>query len=228
MVLDKANVSYIYGKGYSRVPVYDRKEVKYNEHEEEYHEDITGMVGVLMSRQLMLIDWDDNRLVESLPLQFPECVSPRINLVDLLQILRSHGFLMAFVCARPDLANRALDNEQPLPPEAGFMGIVTLEDILESILGDRIYDEGDIRDRDRAVATLRRWAAVTLQKLWRRRQLRRRSSRSLSPMRRKFDNHSNHGTDSNSFGTSSSRHNNNHRESENTPLLYKSSSFTYR
>lgn len=227
MVLDKANVSYIYGKGYSRVPVYDRKDAQYNEQEEEYHEDITGMVGVLMSRQLMLIDWDDNRLVESLPLQFPECVSPRINLVDLLQILRSHGFLMAFVCARPDLANRALDNELPLPPEAGFMGIVTLEDILESILGDRIYDEGDIRDRDRAVATLRRWAAVTLQKLWRRRQLRRRSSRSLSPLRRKFNHDSsNHGTDTSSYGTSSSRHNN--LESEETPLLQKSSSFTYR
>lgn len=34
---------------------------------------------------------------------------------------------------------------------------------MESILQDRIYDESDIHDRDRAVATLTRWAATKLQ-----------------------------------------------------------------
>ena len=70
---------------------------------------------------------------------------------------------MAFVCARLDLANRALDAGKPLPVESGFMGIVTLEDIMESLLQERIYDEWDARDREKAVATLQKWAATTLQ-----------------------------------------------------------------
>jgi metal transporter CNNM len=155
VILDQSTISTIYGKGYSRIPVYrpNPKDPK----------DTTAILGFLMTRQLMLIDWDDNREVSSLPLQVPECVSPRMNLIDLLRILQTGGQLMAFVCARPDVANLALEINSCLPPEAGFMGIVTLEDIMESLLQDRIYDESDIRDRDRAVATLQSWAATQLQ-----------------------------------------------------------------
>ena len=91
---------------------------------------------------------------------------------------------MAFVCARPDLGNKALLAEEPLPVDAGFMGVITLEDILESILQTRIYDENDIRDRDRAVTTLTRWAALKLQQFARRSVAKRRGSGSLSPTSR--------------------------------------------
>jgi hypothetical protein len=86
-----------------------------------------------------------------------------MNLVDLLNKLKCCGSLMAFVCARPDVAHRALEAGQPIPVFAGFMGVVCLEDIMESILQDRILDEEDARDRDRAVATLQKWAAEKLQ-----------------------------------------------------------------
>lgn len=155
VILDQSTISTIYGKGYSRIPVY--------RHNKNDPKDKTAILGFLMTRQLMLIDWDDNREVGTLPLQVPECVSPRMNLIDLLRILQTGGQLMAFVCARPDVANIALEVNSSLPPEAGFMGIVTLEDIMESLLQDRIYDESDIRDRDRAVATLQSWAATQLQ-----------------------------------------------------------------
>jgi metal transporter CNNM len=162
LVLDKEGFTDIYRQGYSRVPVYHKDE-RPDDDEEEYDEDKTRVLGFLMVRQLMLIDWDHNRDVSTLPLQRPRCISPRTNLVDGLRILRSQGFLMSFVCARPDLANKALDAEKPIPPEAGFMGIVTLQDIMESLLQERIYDEWDVRDRDRAVFTLQKWAANKLQ-----------------------------------------------------------------
>jgi hypothetical protein len=104
-----------------------------------------------------------------LPIERPTAISPRMNLVQALKLLKAGGSLMAFVCARPDLANRALSHEQPIPDEGGFMGVITLEDIMESILQDRIYDEWDIRDRDRAVSTLTRWAAGKLQAFARKR-----------------------------------------------------------
>jgi metal transporter CNNM len=174
LVLDRAGMTDIYAKGYSRVPVY--------KHIQDRDDELNRscLLGFLMTRQLMLIDWDHEREVSTLPLVRPDCVSPRSNLVDLLKLLRSGGCLMAFVCARPDLANRALQAGNPIPVEAGFMGIITLEDILESILQTRIYDETDIKERDRAVATLTKWAAEKLQSFARKSVAKRRFSGQFS------------------------------------------------
>jgi metal transporter CNNM len=155
LVLDKTGFTEIYHMGFSRVPVYRSDAPGADEQ--------TSILGFLMVRSLMLIDWDHCRDVATLPLQRPKCVSPRLNLVDCLRILKSNGYLMVFVCARPDLANKALEAEKPIPEEAGFMGVITLQDIMESLLQDRIYDEVDMRERDRAVSTLQRWAATKLQ-----------------------------------------------------------------
>lgn len=177
LILDREGMTEIYAEGYSRVPVYRNMEGR----DEETNR--SCVIGFLMTRQLMMIDWDHEREVRTLPMFRPDCVSPRRNLVDLLKLLRSGGSHMAFVCARPDLANRALLKGKPLPVEAGFMGIMTLEDILESILQTRIYDENDVRDRDRAVQTLTRWAALKLQSFARKSVAKRRGSASLSPTR---------------------------------------------
>lgn len=166
LVLDRRGLTEIYAKGYSRVPVYHQTE---NEVEDDDESDKVRVWGYLLTRQLMLIDWDHEREVSTLPIERPTAISPRMNLVQALKLLKAGGSLMAFVCARPDLANRALSHEQPIPDEGGFMGIITLEDIMESILQDRIYDEWDIRDRDRAVSTLTRWAAGKLQAFARKR-----------------------------------------------------------
>eukprot|EP00544_Gedaniella_sp_CCMP2646_P010707 CAMPEP_0202505618 /NCGR_PEP_ID=MMETSP1361-20130828/47670_1 /ASSEMBLY_ACC=CAM_ASM_000849 /TAXON_ID=210615 /ORGANISM="Staurosira complex sp., Strain CCMP2646" /LENGTH=483 /DNA_ID=CAMNT_0049139383 /DNA_START=48 /DNA_END=1499 /DNA_ORIENTATION=- len=161
LVLTKENITIIYSHGYSRVPVY-----RCNPSVET---DKSAVLGFLITRQLMLIDWDDERLVSTLPLQRPTCVSPRMNLVDLFEVLQNDRPLMTFVCASPLLANKALESGQSIPVQAGYMGIVTLVDVMESILQDRIYDESDIHDRDRAVATLTRWAALKLQSFARKR-----------------------------------------------------------
>jgi len=99
-----------------------------------------------------------------------------MNLVDTLRVLQRGGPQMAFVCARPDLANRALKAEVAIPPEAGLIGLITIVDIMESILQDRIYDEEDTRDRERAIFTLQKWAATKLQSFVRRSRSRRNSS----------------------------------------------------
>jgi CBS domain containing-hemolysin-like protein len=106
-----------------------------------------------------MIDWLDERPVSSLPLYSPPCISPRMNLVDVLQLLQKGGSHIAFVCAGPDMANKALEEGRAIPIESGFMGLITLEDVLEAILQDHIYDEEDVSDRDLASALLTQWAA---------------------------------------------------------------------
>jgi len=158
MELTKENMAEIYGQGWSRVPVYEPQPPP-NEHR------ITAVKGILMTRQLIMVDWDDERTVGSLPLYIPPCVSPRMNLVNLLHLLRGGGSLIAFVCAGPHLAERALREGRSIPAEAGFMGLVTLQDVLESVLQERIYDEEDVAQRNLASAILTNWAAEKIQKL---------------------------------------------------------------
>ena len=165
--LTKQNIAEIYGQGYSRVPVYDPK-----------GKDCTAMKGILMTRQLIMIDWDDERTVSSLPLYIPPCVSPRMNLIRLLHLLRKGGSLIAFVCAGPHIAERALDEGRAIPPEAGFMGLVTLQDVLESLIQERIYDEEDISERNLASAVLTNWAATVLQRFAKRQKMKRTNSTS--------------------------------------------------
>jgi len=160
--LSKQNIAEIYGQGFSRVPVYDPK-----------GKDCSAMKGILMTRQLIMIDWDDERTVSSLPIYIPPCVSPRMNLIQLLHLLRKGGSLIAFVCAGPHIAERTLAEGRAIPPEAGFMGLVTLQDVLESVIQERIYDEEDISERNLASAVLTNWAATVLQRFAKRQKLRR-------------------------------------------------------
>lgn len=121
MTLDETNIFTIYASGYSRVPVYvdnDRRLVK----------------GILMTRQLMVVkqpkgDGEAPCNVSDMNLHVPQCVGPETNLVDLVNLFQTGGCAvraghMALVCARPDVANVALEKDEAVPEEAGLMGYV--------------------------------------------------------------------------------------------------------
>ncbi|KAL7532843.1 hypothetical protein ACHAXR_004890 [Thalassiosira sp. AJA248-18] len=144
MPLDEANIFTIYASGYSRVPVFttgDRRLVK----------------GILMTRQLMVVNQAKDEehappLVSELKLHIPQCVAPDTNLVDLVNLFQTGGCAvraghMALVCARPDVAHEALERDEAVPNDAGLMGIITLEDVLEALLQESILDEMDAAGR---------------------------------------------------------------------------------
>ena len=158
-ILDKKTVISIYANGYSRIPVYEERPNRYGD-----VPDRTGIVGIFMTRSLIVIDWDHERDIGSLELMKIPCVSPRMDLVSLTNLFQTGGSHMALVCAQPTLGNIAFDNDRPLPVEAGFMGIVTLEDVIEELLQDSVHDEIDVRERDRAATTLTNWASKRLKK----------------------------------------------------------------
>lgn len=139
-VLDERTVVCIYSSGYSRIPVYDRNSEK--------PKDITAIRGILMTKQLIVINKSDRRPVSTLPLSTPVCVSAKKNLVDLINMFQTGiGGHMALVCTRPDVGNKALQQGEALPASAGLIGCITLEDCLEMLLQEQILDETDKLER---------------------------------------------------------------------------------
>lgn len=165
-ILDKETVISIYANGHSRVPVYEERP------SQGEVPDRTGILGYLMTRNLIVVDWDHEKELDSVVLSKAPCVSPRMDLISLTNLFQNWGSHMAFVCAKPDVANKALNNDLAIPVEAGFMGIVTLEDVLEELLQDTVYDELDLKDRDRAALKITRWASERVKKMRRARAVR--------------------------------------------------------
>lgn len=165
-ILDKENIISIYANGHSRVPVYEERP------SQGEIPDRTGILGYLMTRNLIVVDWDHEKVLDSVVLSKAPCVSPRMDLITLTTLFQNWGSHMAFVCAQPEIANKALDNDLPIPVEAGFMGIVTLEDVLEELLQDTVYDELDLKDRDWAAFKITRWGSERVKKMRRARAVR--------------------------------------------------------
>lgn len=165
MVLDQQNVARIYGVGYSRVPVYVRNPRR--------PRDNTGIIGILITRQLILIDTTHKplRKISSLPLYKPICVGPNAHLLQLVQALqveKPQTAQMALVCERPKVAEAALEKHKPIPPEAGVIGILTLEDVMEELMQTRLYDETDLDERramERAEWAFNKWKRFTKQRV---------------------------------------------------------------
>jgi len=105
LVLDQSAMARIYGVGYSRVPVYKR--------DPRRPRDTNNIVGILMTRQLILVEPSDRRTVSTLPLYQPVCVGPNANMIELLSIFQggssgNKGGHMALVCEKPAVATAAL------------------------------------------------------------------------------------------------------------------------
>jgi metal transporter CNNM len=162
-VLDEETVVHIYNKGYSRVPVYDQN---------FDHGDgtATGIRGILLTRQLLVIDKTTKRAVSTLHLYRPLCLSPYTSMADAMNAFQaadkktSH---MAIVCVWPEVANAALDRGQAIPIEAGVVGIITLENVIEELIQAQIHDEKDRKERaplERARWATAKWKAYVLKK----------------------------------------------------------------
>lgn len=139
MELNERNMVKIYASGFTRVPVHEPG-------------DKTAIVGILMTRSLIVVNPQLGRPVSTLPLRSPRCVSPAAPLVHVLNMMQSGGAgakggHLALVCARPSVGERAFLQKESLPGTAGLMGIITLEDVLEMLLQEQIYDEMDRKER---------------------------------------------------------------------------------
>jgi metal transporter CNNM len=164
-VLNEHSFLEIYRNGFSRVPVYEGD-----------GNDKKRIIGILRTRQLMVLNPHEDRLLTTLPLTIPHCVEPNMNLLALVNLLQTgmtlgKGGHMAIVCHNPKKAVIALDKGEAIPPSAGVLGIVTLENCLEALLKEDIIDESDLGEvlaAQRARSAYNHWRTFVAKKKLRR------------------------------------------------------------
>ena len=163
-LLDEETCVSIWSRGFSRIPIYDGSQ-------HDNNDVVSGILGVLLSRQLIVINPSEKRPLATVPLVLPPCVRVDMHLVDLINMFQAAGgrgkggLHLAIVCARPDIASDALERGESIPKEAGVVGIVTLEDVVEELLQEEIYDE---MDRDLEIS---RWAVTKWKQFVKRKRL---------------------------------------------------------
>ena len=129
--------------GYSRVPITD---------------DSTrdSMRRYLLVKELVGLDPDPHRCLTSVTraIRQPLWTGPSACLFALLNEFQTGTSHIAFVSRNPKLSRKLASSasEDPLPPEARVIGIITLEDIMETIIQEEIYDEADRHVAARRIA----------------------------------------------------------------------------
>jgi len=163
LMLNEGSIVDIHSSGYSRIPVYEENPLK--------PRDQSAIKGILITKNLIVVNMNEDRPLSTMPLLTPPCVSPKMNLVDLLNIFQTgkHGHF-ALVCARARVGTEALERGNAVPAAAGFIGIITLEDVLEQLLQEEIYDEHD-QNTDKQRERIAIWVGRKWKNIKRRREL---------------------------------------------------------
>ena len=139
-LLDDNFIEKVYSTGHSRLPVYDK-----SANTTGVYDSTKFVCGTLLVRDL--IHYKGEKRVSDVPLYKPECIGVDMNLATALEILQN-GAHLAMICDKPDIAKKFLNNGYAIPHDAGLMGIVTLEDVIENIIKQQIWDETDDKSED--------------------------------------------------------------------------------
>ncbi len=119
--IDADKIDEIKEKGYSRIPIFDKK--------------MTTCFGLLLMKDLVDIDFDEEAIpLIDLPLHPTKSIGQKTALDTIFR---------RFIAARTHL--------MPVNYNGSFVGVVTIEDVVEEIIGQEIEDE-----RDNALIQLKR------------------------------------------------------------------------
>ncbi|KAI9314164.1 hypothetical protein BX666DRAFT_1862814 [Dichotomocladium elegans] len=117
-ILDEALVDKILTAGYSRIPVHAVDEK-------------TNFVGMLLTKHLITYDPEDALPVSNLQLSTLPETGPETSCLDILNFFQEGKSHMALVSDDPG-------------GQTGALGVITLEDVIEELIGEEIIDETDV------------------------------------------------------------------------------------
>ncbi|CAG8564617.1 9746_t:CDS:10, partial [Funneliformis caledonium] len=118
-VLNEQAVDEILSRGYSRIPVYEPPNP-------------TNFIGMLLVKKLITYDPEDAWSVRDFQLSSLPETNPYTSSLDILKFFQEGRSHMALV------------SEDPGGNEGGALGVVTLEDVIEELIGEEIIDETDV------------------------------------------------------------------------------------
>lgn len=125
--LDRETLNTVIQAGHSRVPVYSRER--------------SNIIGVVLVKHLVLFDLDDAMPLSNLNLRKLPYVSADTSLFEMLHVFEQGGSHMALVVSNALSHSDASFREDT---QMNVIGLVTLEDVIEELLGEEIIDETDV------------------------------------------------------------------------------------
>ncbi|KAL8765774.1 MAG: hypothetical protein Q9209_007238 [Squamulea sp. 1 TL-2023] len=117
-VLDEKTMDIILGAGYSRIPIYEPKNPQ-------------NYVGMLLVKILITYDPEDAKKVSEFALATLPETAPETSCLDIVNFFQEGKSHMVLVSERPG-------------QDSGAIGVVTLEDVIEELIGEEIIDESDV------------------------------------------------------------------------------------
>ncbi|KAL6832917.1 phosphoglycerate dehydrogenase [Trichoderma camerunense] len=117
-VLDEATMDTILSSGYSRIPIYRSGKP-------------TDFVGMLLVKTLITYDPEDRILVRDVQLGAVVETRPETSCLDIINFFQEGKSHMVLVSEFPGSNH-------------GALGVVTLEDVIEELIGEEIVDESDV------------------------------------------------------------------------------------
>ncbi|GJJ75393.1 metal transporter CNNM [Entomortierella parvispora] len=117
-ILDEELMEEIMSAGFSRIPIYR-------------HDDPSNFIGMLLVKRLITYDPEDHIAVRQFAISSLPEAAPNTSCLDILNFFQEGRSHMAIVTSEP----------------GGFglpVGVITLEDVIEELLGEEIVDESDV------------------------------------------------------------------------------------
>ncbi|XP_004345603.2 CBS domain-containing protein [Capsaspora owczarzaki ATCC 30864] len=124
-LLDRPTLKRIQGCGHSRIPVYEN--------------DRTNIIGLILAKNLILVDPDDNVPIQHVMTRRLPKVRADLPLYDLLNEFQTGKSHMAVVVDTPQA-----DEAGEAQPHKVVLGVITLEDVIEELIQEEIIDETDV------------------------------------------------------------------------------------
>ncbi|KAL8860597.1 MAG: hypothetical protein Q9178_002950, partial [Gyalolechia marmorata] len=117
-VLDEKTMDIILSAGYSRIPIHEPKNPQ-------------NYVGMLLVKILITYDPEDCKKVNEFALATLPETAPETSCLDIVNFFQEGKSHMVLVSERPG-------------QDSGAIGVVTLEDVIEELIGEEIIDESDV------------------------------------------------------------------------------------